>query len=497
MLAALPLLLADFTQPWSRAGWQQLGAYNALQARNFVEHGWLELKFAPSVDTAPPPDGQWARYMHHPPGTQLLTSLSFALFGVAEWSARLVPVLCSLAELLAVWALARRCFGVREGLVAAALFATCPATAHFGSLLDGIGPVLMVFIAAAAVAHLRELERRTAGAFVLQALAVLGACLVNWQGVEFAGVLALHYLLQRRPKAAAVLLLLGVGAVAAQAAHIRWVTGVLVDHEDPTTLWNAFLWRSWGGVEQFGGPASALLRLARRTVGLYTVPVCLLAAAGLLRLRHARWPWLLVGLLAFGLADMLIFLEGSVRHEYWATILAPGLLVLAAAVAVALPGWMGLERAASSGARGRNAAATAVLLLVVLACAGYGAMLTVERSQALIGESAEAELGQFIQRRIPEGQAVFTCESTDQPLAYYARHHLLGPVDDRAIERFPAGLRQGAPAWFVAPETPLGPHDHDRLLAWLRARHPESIESFGGRAVHLFDLSRRLDAAGR
>ncbi|HZM01222.1 MAG TPA: glycosyltransferase family 39 protein, partial [Planctomycetota bacterium] len=165
LAAALLLRLGDFTEPWTGAGWQQVGALISTEARNYVQHGWWTLRFAPALDVGPPRAEGWDFYMHHPPGLALMISASFAVFGVAEWSARLVPVAASLLELVAIWALTRRLFGRGAALVAATLCATIPATAFYGSLVDDIGPALMVFVCAAFALHLRHLERPTRASF--------------------------------------------------------------------------------------------------------------------------------------------------------------------------------------------------------------------------------------------------------------------------------------------------------------------------------------------
>lgn len=477
---ALVLRLGDFTEPWTSAGWQQVGALISVEARNYAEHGWWTLRFAPALDLAPPRDGNWDFYMHHPPGLALLISLSFKLFGIAEWSARLVPVLASLLELAAIWALTRRLFGRAEALVAAALCAAIPATAFYGSLVDDIGPALMVFVAAAFALHLRYLDRPTRASFAGQLLALAAAAAVNWQGVEVAGVLGLHFVLQRRWRAAAWLFGLALLVPALHLAHIRWAMGAIDEPGRWGTLLSAFTWRSWGGVEQFGGAHDSFSRLGAQVVALFSVPVLLMAGLGLLRLRRARWPWALAALLGFAVVDMLIFLEGSVRHEYWCTTLAPGLLALAGAGAVAAVGWV------------RPAAARAGLLgALVLGTCGFGAWRTVERFEAI--ESTELrDFGLLIHDQIGPQDTVSTCELLTFPMLYYAERRMRGEVRDENLAR----LRVAPPArpgnWFILPEHKFVPHEHDALLAMLKETYVERIARLpDGGVVHVFDLSRR------
>jgi len=484
LLVAVGLLLrlGDFTEPWTSAGWQQVGAVISVEARNFHEQGWWSLRFAPALDVAPPPDGRWDFYMHHPPGLALLVSLSFALFGVAEWSARLVPVAASLLELLAIWAITRRLFGRRAALVAAALCATLPATAFYGSLVDDIGPALMVFVAAAFALHLRDLERPSRGTFAAQLAMLAAAAAVNWQGVEVAGVLGLHYVLQRRLRRAVALFALAPIVPALHLLHIRWVMGALDEPGRWGTLLDAFLWRSWGGVEQFGGAQGSTGRLGDNLLRLYTLPGLALAALGLLRLRRTRWPWALVALAAFALIDMAIFLEGSARHEYWCTTLAPVLLPLAGAGAVLA---VDLVRGAGPAARG------ALLGALALGAGGWGAWLTAQRFEVI--ESTQLrDLGTLIREHTQPGDNVATCEMLTYPMLYYAQRRMQGEVADQHLSRLRKAPPEKPGHWFVLPERKLAPHDHEALLALLQQTYAETVLKLpDGTEVHLFDLSQR------
>ncbi|MBM3986298.1 MAG: hypothetical protein FJ296_11545 [Planctomycetes bacterium] len=479
----LLLRLGDIDEPWTTRGWQQMNAFIALEARNWVEYGWRELSFAPTPDPAPPADGRWGFYMHHPPGAPLLVAASFVAFGVSEWAARLPGIVLSLLQLVATWGLARRLCGPRAALVAAAFGATVPASAFYGSFVDDIGPSLLGFVALACWLHVRHLERPSRATFVGQLLALACACLVNWQGGEVAGVLALHSLLQRRPRDAAWLFGLALAVPLLHLAHVRWAMGSLHAAGYGDSLLGSFLWRSWGGLDNFGGPGSGLLRLASRMAALYTWPVCALAALGCLRLRRTRHPWLLVGLLACSIVDMLIFLEGAVRHEYWCLTLGPALLVLAGAGALAL---------AEAVAR-RLPSVTVPLLLVLLAAppAAFGALRTVERFEQIEDTSAR-DLGLLIQAHSRPGELVLTCEVDLPSVVYYARRTVRGGLVDEIAESFERTPSATAGARFVLPERQFSPHAHVRMLALLREHFEETVTRLpDGSQVHVFNLSRR------
>jgi hypothetical protein len=65
-----------------------------------------------------------------------LTALSFAIFGVREWAARLLPLALSAATCPILFVLGDRLAGLRGGALAAILFAFAPGAVYYGQMLD-------------------------------------------------------------------------------------------------------------------------------------------------------------------------------------------------------------------------------------------------------------------------------------------------------------------------------------------------------------------------
>jgi len=63
------------------------------------------------------------------------TALAFLLCGVREWSAVLLPFLCSLGNIIVVWLIGRKLFNENVGLLAAALIAVFPNSVVYGTML--------------------------------------------------------------------------------------------------------------------------------------------------------------------------------------------------------------------------------------------------------------------------------------------------------------------------------------------------------------------------
>ena len=81
------------------------------------------------------PHLNYVAYVEKPPLLYWLTTLSFWIFGVSEFGARLPVALSAIAGILATYFFALRAFGRRHAIVAAAILATTPLYALMGQVL--------------------------------------------------------------------------------------------------------------------------------------------------------------------------------------------------------------------------------------------------------------------------------------------------------------------------------------------------------------------------
>jgi 4-amino-4-deoxy-L-arabinose transferase-like glycosyltransferase len=136
-LAAVILLYLGYAL-WGIAAplaWGHYGfhaGFHGAAARNLVRHG--EFTPTPHVGQSPPPPS--ARYLHHPIlCPQYLVPVQ-AVLGDEEWTIRLVPVLFTLALILAVAWAGRRLWGPWAGVLAALVFTLLPHNMVFCHLYD-------------------------------------------------------------------------------------------------------------------------------------------------------------------------------------------------------------------------------------------------------------------------------------------------------------------------------------------------------------------------
>ena len=136
LLVAALVRVLGVTGPWGEdfRGWG--GAFYSMQARTFIEHGYLPTNFIGVRDPGPPPYTKHSMYFKHPPMLAVLLSLVYRITGIHEWAGRLIPIVFSLGCLVLLYDFARRGFGERVALGATAIAAVIPMAGYYGAHVD-------------------------------------------------------------------------------------------------------------------------------------------------------------------------------------------------------------------------------------------------------------------------------------------------------------------------------------------------------------------------
>jgi 4-amino-4-deoxy-L-arabinose transferase-like glycosyltransferase len=194
-------------------------------------------------------------YYHKPPLLYWLVMLSYTLFGVHDWAARLVPALASCGTVGVTWLWGRRAFGPGAGFTGALILLLCGRFIYLGRMLT-IDPLLCLWVTAAlASAHLAVREETLRWRWWLLSAVVTGLGLLTKGPVAAVLVLVPVVLFQlvqwRRPSVGAVAVFVAVAiGVAAPwyaamvvtnseaAGDFFWLHHVQryldpVDHEEP------------------------------------------------------------------------------------------------------------------------------------------------------------------------------------------------------------------------------------------------------------------------
>ncbi|MGA7871933.1 MAG: glycosyltransferase family 39 protein [Candidatus Binatus sp.] len=121
------------------------------------------------------PHLNYVAYVEKPPLLYWLTTLSFWIFGISEFAARLPVALSAIAGILATYFFALRAFGRRHAILAAAILATTPLYALMAQVLttDMLLTALVTIATFSLYLHWREGGRWCWLAYVAMGLAVM------------------------------------------------------------------------------------------------------------------------------------------------------------------------------------------------------------------------------------------------------------------------------------------------------------------------------------
>ena len=187
------MFLRTIHVPWvEEDNWY--GAVYSQAAHNNLRAGVLASGGVPAtLYFGPLPIPKDAFYVHHPTLLPLLVTGAFAVFGEAEWVARLVPVTCSLASVALLWLLVRSFLGRRAAALSALFFVTLPMELHYGDMVDFEPCLVMCMLAALVCLRYWDLTRRRKWA-IGAAISCQMALWMDWPGYLFVLSIAAAFL---------------------------------------------------------------------------------------------------------------------------------------------------------------------------------------------------------------------------------------------------------------------------------------------------------------
>ncbi len=447
-------------RPWSYGdhdGWG--GAFYSNIARNYVRYGYLATRLAPVTSTGDTPADEWRYYLTHPPFIGLAVSLSFHLFGEHEWSARIVPLLFSLANILLVFRLASSLWSRKTALLAAAILSFVPMEVVYATHVDPQGPPVTF---AALLLLLGYLERRP---FVAGAAFLLGAGF-DWPIHYMAGLIAVHALVFERDKKgwARWALLLPAGSLVLVLGFLAYAHRVAPNPEQQyiqSSALESFLF--WTGLQvtrghipghrmASPGPAEWLRKEWSYFGELYGLPLLVLAVVGV-AVGDRRQRIILWLVLLWGAAHVVIFPMGAFVHDYWMTYLSPGLALAGARAIVFLADRLLPAR------RPRLRTAAAAGAVVALGVSGLARGIDrIETSR-----TDPARFGMKLHELVAPDEGILSLSPVDARDAYYADRRIRDGVN--SVARFEKSLREPTDyRYFVVPQYIYDARPHKPLF---------------------------------
>lgn len=113
-------------KPWE-SGWMD------ILGRNHYILGFAQTQFLPVLSTY---HGELIFYIHHPPLFPVLVGLSYYIFGLYEYSARLVPIFFSVLTIFFLYLLIRDLFNKEIAIICSFLLAVIPLSGYFGRIVS-------------------------------------------------------------------------------------------------------------------------------------------------------------------------------------------------------------------------------------------------------------------------------------------------------------------------------------------------------------------------
>jgi 4-amino-4-deoxy-L-arabinose transferase-like glycosyltransferase len=427
LLAAAGLRLQSLGRPME-SHWHQQGLFYSVAARNYLEHGVWETRFAMVLNGGPAAEpADFVIYVHHPPLVPLLLAAAFAVAKDELSALRILMTALSVASVALLIAVVARLFGRMQGLLAGLILAFCPMAAFYATNADVMSEGLSTFLLLGLAGRLVLRPRRPRLGRAVEYTAYALSALYDWAGFLSFGIPLLDALTRRLGRRALIEGGLAILASAALFALVfawgrMWVARGPWEIEIGNVGTGAY-WLIGGLVED----AHEFFDLAKKKAisylifqrRLWTVPI--LGAAALhvvvtaLRLRpkpSVRRPAL--GLLLFAPRGgyLLLMAKQCFIHDFAAIMLAP-FVAFAAARGVA---WV-----ARFGTAGRVAAALWCVAVVTI-----GTLETRSLFAATRVERPPEALEWLRKNTAPQDVVgVFHEHATQQ--GFYARRTFYGP----------------------------------------------------------------------
>ena len=457
LLTVAGVRLAVIDRPFATNDEGTAAGIPLMTALNYHRYGIGAHRLAGVLNAGDVPVENRVLYAHHPPTVPVLIALTYDAWGVAEWTSRLFPAICSvLATLLLGWMIARR-HGHPAGIAAAGCYALCPMTIAFGDMPDFVAAPLVLMALLTVECFARFLETSQARWLGWGALAFVGGALVDWPIFFLPPILALVWMRGATWRRWWRVLPFALGCGIVLALLIAWTA-----YADPAgAIWEQITARIAGTHDQTGQriPMSDWLwRVGIEYQLIRQGAIALLALAYLL-LRPRQRADVPLMLLGWGALHLLIGYQGNYQHSFWSIVVTPGLAAAAGVVIGRLLEFRLPAPAAISGA------VTIPILLGLLHWPTARHELYDDYAYVRAVPYSQRELADAIRSVAAPHEGVLTSDSVWSPALWFYADRQLRPVVrnpetfDQCLDHphylLPFNYFQPSgppPRWFVLPD---------------------------------------------
>lgn len=305
-------------------------------ARNYLRYGLFETRFGQVENSGTVKSKEFEFYTHYPPLMPLLITLSYKIFGISEWSTRLVPLLATSGTISLIFLIGKSLFNFKTGALAALLVLFTPMVLYFGKN-PVHEPVVLFFVLISFLGfietyNLQKQKRKVPLKYTIMFFGgMILAELTAWAGYFLVPALTLVLLIKRDFKFVRSLIPWWILSVVIFSSHILHVY-ILTESPFGGSLVESLLQRtslSEAGRLQGFNVISYLNQLRLWISALYTITLVSLSVLGMVVLgKNKTWLVLVWGI--FGLIYLIVFSNSVFIHNYLIFYLLPFVALTAA-----------------------------------------------------------------------------------------------------------------------------------------------------------------------
>lgn len=321
----LVLRLIGITNPFSDNMVDMPSAFLGNIARNYLRFGYIATKFLAVLNTGQIINqAELVYYNDHPPLSPIILSVFYKLFGISEWSTRIMPVLFSIAALIIFFLFVRLFWNETVSYVSTLIMATMPIQVIYSHMADYQGAVFLFFAISSLYFYSKWfLEHKKIYLFLFFISFILGG-LTDWPIFFLVPFLGAHYFLYcRRPDRLPISLYIIAGSFVLFLAIFFYLTAAKGDLD----ILKIFIWRVSLGPRENINLFKWLYNIGSFSLYLFTpfaitLSLLWLVTDGLKKPFAGNNPLSFI-LFLFGFLHIAVFNQGAYIHDYWLFYLAP------------------------------------------------------------------------------------------------------------------------------------------------------------------------------
>lgn len=405
---------------WGEHDWNGVRYGNI--ARNYLRYGLLETKLGQVENSGFVNKKEFEYYTHYPPLLPLSIALSYRIFGITEWSTRLIPLVFTSATIVLIFLIGSKLWDLKIGVVAGVFALVSPMVLYFGKNSSHETTTLF-FILLAFFGYMQFLKTKESAFKILFILGLIFSEITVWAGYFLVPAITLVALLKRNWVEARRMVpywFLSIIIFLIHLGHVYILTGTVSGGD----LFGSLLLRS--GISQSVQPEgfnfiSYINQLRLWFSTLFTLTLILLAITWVISKKFTRIgdrDWAIITLGIVGLIYIIVFSNGVFIHNY---------LIIYSLPFIALSAALAIDITIRKFRLQKFYLVIAILFIIVVAFERKDFLLALNESQA---DKLAVEVGKRINLKTSSNEIVLVMPlkfsySADKFLRFYSDRRLV------------------------------------------------------------------------